>query len=124
MREIKFRAWDKEENKIVTVNGICWRNGTVNDINADGSFHEPAERYILMQYTGLKDKNGRDIYDGDILRSLGNKNVVMFIVQFGHRDNKFSWGVKSVKTEASYELDDSCGERMEVVGNIYENPEL
>lgn len=112
MRDIKFRAWDRSENKIKPV---CFDVGFDDDeedntVPGWRAFEWP-EIYELMQYTGLKDRNGKKIYEGDIIKS----------------DVK---GIREV-----YWSDDDCGlvcdgtsvYRMsggEVIGNIYENPEL
>ena len=131
-REIKFRAWDKEENKMVRVTlldfpewSISYQDGTDYYKNGDrnGFKNEDTDRCILMQYTGLKDKNGREIYEGDILRWVSS--------------NPFSKGeIRTVKvyyTEAHFWCYGAIGvylgellinEKCEVIGNIYENPEL
>ncbi len=64
MREIKFRAWDKVEKQMITKN-------FGNFINFNGTvFHNGMKQgdWTLMQYTGLKDKNGKEIYEGDIVQ--------------------------------------------------------
>ena len=128
-REIKFRVWD-EPNQ-------CWsdychyigEDGTMyHDINA---IDEP-DQYIVEQYTGLKDKNGKEIYEGDIV-----KQFVCGVKMFKGKPcgRHTIWQVRWNEDECCFELyylsgslfGDSMmanGEEYEVVGNIHENPEL
>ena len=123
MREIKFRAWLKEERKMVNVetlfigiNRLCFGNSKTEDL-----FFRDFEEVELMQYTGLKDKNGKEIYEGDILffRDENMKYIVVW------QDAAFI--IKSIEirnySEKMCWLDDTeiC---CEIVGNIYENKKL
>ena len=132
MREIKFRAWDSERNimkrpsvnmMIDTFNGTCyWQFGY--DISLMGKLE-------LMQYTGLKDKNGKEIYEGDIL-SPGYTNDELFVVVFDETKARFA--EKRVSKEypihAGFIMDGSflrsvfSSQRIEIIGNIHEHPEL
>jgi hypothetical protein len=73
MREIKFRAWDKQDNKMYEKQAVD-EDGYAVDINGDEAYSNEPFR-ILMQYTGLKDKNGVEIYE---LCELNNKYRVLF----------------------------------------------
>ena len=111
MREIKFRAWDKVHKRWI------WRPRwklCYNDINAE-----------LIQYTGLHDKNGKEIYEGDILKmcpegdQFGKPFYRICVVKYfppkfmpTHKDKHVAWSLAN-------RLDFT-----EVIGNIYENPEL
>ena len=122
MREIKFRAWHIPTKKMFDV--YSWGKHIIFEISDDGvgtSPTLPAERddCILMQYTGLKDRNGKDIYEGDILemRNVGWKYT---LVKF--HNGKFAF----YTTETNY-LIPMIGQYWEegkIIGNIYENPEL
>ena len=107
MREIKFRAWDKENEAMVYPKGILFDARVV--YFSCGTL-EPHEGYELMQYTGLNDKNGTEIYEGDILLSGDLVDVVTFSEGCFHLKN------------AGYLISEL--RVYEVIGNIYENPEL
>ena len=119
MREIKFRAWDKKRKEILRITMMdfaewwvsCRPPGTQVDPLEYGernSFkNEETDRHILMQYTGLKDKNGKEIYEGDILDAT-----------WGYR------GEVEMDTFLMATLECTISDDVEVIGNIYENPEL
>lgn len=112
-REIKFRAWDKNSKTILYVlDNPSWAGTT-------GKLIDSFEDEDLMQYTGLKDKNGKEIYEGDIVKSRHQEKAIVI------------WDIENacfatetvddvVKGEKQYCLPD-----VEVIiGNIYENPGL
>ena len=140
MRELKFRAWDKELN--------CWMKEPMKDpmkelmINFYSNsgmpifiFDQPgiysiekSGRYIIQQYTGLKDKNGVEIYEGDIIK--GGSTYPLEVYWMG-----LAWGVRweDMGNEEESIICDDGGDLSlqenaliftEVVGNIYENPEF
>ena len=133
MREIKFRAWDKKEKKIVGVQGICFQNDNneIKDLNIGGigygvSYHNPIEDYELMQFTGLKDKNGKEIYEGDVIQDDGGYDdgvKYLGVVRFGENEKSplSFWSDTSIfGTPDGLKI----SKFSEVIGNIYENPEL
>ena len=126
-REIKFRAWLKEDKKMVNVKTIDFTDKTIRCLKKNEFINAYLLRRVsfddveLMQYTGVKDKNGKEIYEGDILffRDENMKYVVVW------QDAAFI--IKSIEIRKYSEkmcwLDDTeiC---CEIVGNIYENKKL
>ncbi|GAV24782.1 hypothetical protein ciss_07150 [Carboxydothermus islandicus] len=111
MREFKFRAWDKVNGRMYDVEFIG-----KNVIKLKEAEWENRDDFIVMQYTGLKDSEGREIYEGDVIETQRIKGVVKW-------DNFFGcWQVIN-KTDRSM-LTNIDVIRSEVLGNIYENPEL
>nr|DAW48761.1 MAG TPA: YopX protein [Caudoviricetes sp.] len=129
MREIKFRAWDKNDKRIfIDPQMIDFYNKKIGymqyqtEYMSDTSYSIPVgfeefEYSELMEWTGLYDKNGEEIYEGDIFH-IGSKKI-LYVVEWidcglkGRQIKNISW------IGLDYWKDD-----IEVIGNIYENPEL
>lgn len=123
MREIKFRVWDKNSKKIYHIIGFILVHNQIRiwyydkETILNQSYHE--SNVIITQYAGLKDKNGKEIYEGDILQindeeHEGNAKIVC--VEYkrgGFVDSYFHRYIGDIKTY-----------KIEIIGNIYENPEL
>lgn len=125
MREIKFRAWDKQFQIITKVLPDGYKftfDGKVILLDHRGKEIGESQDFILMQYTGLKDKNGKEIYEGDIVDYElvdGNK---IFEIKYREDMAKFVADGKDFHAWGLNQGDVS--ERTEIIGNIYENPEL
>lgn len=126
MREIKFRGWCNERKKIVLSSDDNWI-GNYDDLyfcDLQNILNDP--NINLMQYTGLKDKNGNEIYEGDIVEAIDEE---LFNIEFS--DGKY-WCVGYKQGEPiidifePYFLDRESIESQQIViiGNIYNNPEL
>lgn len=105
MRQIKFRAWDTEEK-------IMRKNWT--DLNLP-----PNHGLELMQFTGLLDKNGKEIYEGDIIGDISLDGHAGVVIYFTERSR---YVIEHPNKKRIYELFANC--EYEIIGNIYENPEL
>jgi hypothetical protein len=120
MREIKFRVWHKAEEKMYEVYGFAQNKWFLKG----KQFPMPNGAVVIMQYTGLKDKNGKEIYEGDICETVTYSGK-----PFGTIDVvKFSGGAfKLTDIEDALlpiPLDDSDIQSVEVIGNIFEHPHL
>jgi uncharacterized phage protein (TIGR01671 family) len=152
MREIKFRAWLIEEREMLN-NGDwltidpCSPNPViqyadqgwyVNSANAEGGYLErlqnnnikPKDEFILMQFTGLYDKNGKEIYEGDIVKWIKyNSASGTGKIIYDSDDAEFRImdieGWTMADKSVYYTITIICTTHtLEVIGNIYENPDL
>lgn len=116
MREIKFRAWDKEE-KVMCYDIPTFTDDFTDMLNRTIKYHQDND-LVLMQYTGLKDKNGKEIYEGDIIKySMGNTmQSNPMVVSFEE-----IFGLLGEYCNSYYATNKNS---FEVIGNIYQNPEL
>ena len=116
MREIKFRAWDKENEKMMKVSSLHLENKEIS-VKENGTFHL-FRMQDLMQYTGVKDKNGKEIYEGDIVVLNNIENDNMCIVRYENSRYRLEgWSLRE-------DLSNVEDRFLEVVGNIYENKNL
>lgn len=130
----KFRAWDKEheemlypddEDKIffeVTVYGMNTLDMRVDPDEYGGFSYLNT---VIMQSTGLRDKNGVEIFEGDILK-LRDSYLAVYVVEW-HR-NKFMWVLRYQKDKNQYfpfyAITNTFLEDLELLGNVYQTPEL
>lgn len=110
MREIKFRAWNVATKTMVDLKKIT---PLALDIDTDGLFIPFSNGLLLMQFTGLKDKTGKEIYEGDIVK-LNDRFIDIVVFEASQFCTK--------EPQATNVLSEWGG--IEVLGNIYENPEL
>jgi len=125
MREIKLRAWNPEWDEMVYSNSeTIFDKRVFYPFGFEVGFsHYPTEGWIIMQYTGLKDKNGKEIYEGDIIAGIteGNLGVINVKAVILFEKGKFvdSYYRKPLDTNIF-----ANKTTLEVIGNIHDNPEL
>ena len=121
MRDMKFRVWYKPYKQMCQVESLRFdENGVYTAVLIEEPFYDrrivEADEIVIEQFTGLKDKNGVNIYDGDILIDDAGEPIEYWVVKFS--DGGFIGECAGV-AEPLFELT-----QLEVVGNIHENPEL
>jgi uncharacterized phage protein (TIGR01671 family) len=133
MREIKFRAWDNQTQEMLTGAGVLPLESSITYSRAysydqyDASkdypmVRPPHARFRLMQYTGLKDKNGVECFESDIIRfNYGFEGECIEEVFWDEEGAKFVHTYSDRPSKAFWANRDF---EFEVVGNIYVNPEL
>lgn len=151
MREFKFRAWDTRIDTMYPFAILTWNGGiearldpkdpySIKDItihHANGDHDDYSENYIkVMQYTGLKDSNGEEIYEGDITKLVGkHKSYITPTSPCGeYTFYSFTERVVFIDHKCAFMRINQYGgggyltrhiaKKSEVIGNIYENPEL
>jgi uncharacterized phage protein (TIGR01671 family) len=134
MREIKFRAWDTIQKRFLHIDEIdeypndnVFFNGYVDPSKHGYGLSLESEYIEFLLYTGLKDKNGREIYEGDILELGIQKGILKSVVEYHSPTFCHRWinleeaGIRGKKIEPLFWNTNII---FEVIGNVYENPEL
>lgn len=125
----KFRAWDKENDRMIypSTEGVCFEldDDGINILDVSGDYPEdhtfPAIDSLLMQSTGLKDKNSVEVFQGDIVRcTRGCPHEVVWLQEYAgmYIGGMPAWYLSGLSEGYAWTGDE------EIIGNIYENPEL
>lgn len=119
MREIKFRAWHKQEKDMyhfINFSGVNdYYNGDLMTLKCGFP-----DELVLMQYTGLKDKNGKEIYEGDIVKYC-EEYIQEDLIKWSN--GIIEYGGSGFKIDGKGELD-FYGDDIEIIGNVYQNKDL
>ena len=120
MQSIKFRVWEKQSKKMLYYDKDIVPNMTLNGVLINEVGSNVSNMFELMQFTGLLDKNGKEIYGGDILKYSGknekDKNYEVYQLEAG------TW---MACNEIYFDTKDNAYfDKVEIIGNIHNNPEL
>lgn len=131
MRDIKFRAWNKNEKRMEDINFIRWVKYGYMSVNSiyykngkridNGSAYDAKEPSTIevMQYINRKDKNGTEIYEGDILKSPDNE-----LIEITYNSDTGGFLMEYIESNDFYNLEEFTEAECEIIGNIYKNPKL
>lgn len=118
----KFRAWLKNDREMIDADEIHWDDGHLDFIGDGITFMREADEVILMQSTGLFDKNGQEIFEGDILAVGTDEEVVNVNVFWDEKHALFMFESKKYnEQELLAELVEDNTYPFEIIGNVHEN---
>lgn len=123
----KYRVWDKELQTMLDVSLIDFKKGVL--VGEHWEFGETNfmsfDEIVLMQSTGLRDKNGKEIFEGDILACKTDDEVINLNIFWDEEHALFMFESKKYnEQEPLAELVENNTYPFEIIGNVYENPEL
>ena len=117
----KFRAWLKNDKEMIDVDEIHWDRGQLDFVGDAITFMRKADEIELMQSTGLQDKNGQEVFVGDIIRcTRGCPHEVYLEKEYG---GTYIGGMPAIYLKGIREGYAWTGDE-EIIGNVYQNPEL
>lgn len=122
----RYRAWDKEFKEMVQVDALVFDEQIIKATYKNRNIvKEDLKNYVLMQSTGLKDKNGKEIFEGDVLK-VTNLSSWLEVVSFNEKKAMFvsKEAKREVEETPLYDLFNTDIFEVEIIGNIHTNPEL
>ena len=115
----RFRAWLKEDKEMIDVDEMHFKNGELDFIGNGIAWMYKKSDIVLMQSTGFKDKNGKGIFEGDIVDS--EDGILSGVVEFRPDLGMF---VSTLITYNNFERLCNVADSVHIIGDIYTNPEL
>lgn len=121
----RYRAWLKEDKEMIEVEEMNFYNGELDFIGDGITWMCKSNNCVLMQSTGLRDKNGKEIFEGDVLK-VTNLSSWLEVVSFNEDKAMFVSKETKRKVEETplYDLFNTDIFEVEIIGNIHTNPKL
>ena len=124
MREFKMKAWLKKENKMVSIIGIDFNYEYIRYTEDDNLFNEnyktaEFKNIELLQFTGLKDNGGQELYEADVIKFNDGIDDIYGLISYDDKDGAYRVSYENITEHLSEREGD-----FEIVGNIFENPNL
>ena len=124
MKELKIKAWLKKENKMVSIIGIDFNYEYIRYTEDDNLFNEnyktaEFKNIELLQFTGLKDNGGQELYEADVIKFNDGIDDIYGLISYDDEDAVYCVSYENVTEHLSEREGD-----FEIVGNIFENPDL
>lgn len=122
---LRYRAWLKEDKEMIEVEEMNFYNGELDFIGDGITWMCKSNDCVLMQSTGLRDKNGKEIFEGDVLK-VTNLSSWLEVVSFNEDKAMFVSKETKRKVEETplYDLFNTDILEVEIIGNIHTNPKL
>lgn len=124
MKELKIKAWLKKEKKMVSIIGIDFNYEYIRYTEDDNLFNEnyktaEFKNIELLQFTGLKDNGGQELYEADVIKFNDGIDDIYGLISYDDEDGTYRVSYENITEHLSEREGD-----FEIVGNIFENPDL
>ena len=124
MKELKIKAWLKKEKKMVSIIGIDFNYEYIRYTEDDNLFNEnyktaEFKNIELLQFTGLKDNGGQELYEADVIKFNDGIDDIYGLISYDDEDGAYRVSYENITEHLSEREGD-----FEIVGNIFENPDL
>ena len=124
MKELKIKAWLKKEKKMVSIIGIDFNYEYIRYTEDDNLFNEnyktaEFKNIELLQFTGLKDNGGQKLYEADVIKFNDGIDDIYGLISYDDEDGTYRVSYENITEHLSEREGD-----FEIVGNIFENPDL